>query len=108
MPQIKMIHDRKNWDAYFMDIANAVSTRATCDRRLVGAVIVKDRAILSTGYNGSISGLPHCDDAGHDMEEGHCQRTLHAECNAIIQAAKNGVNINDADIYNDVSVLELL
>ena len=64
-----------------------------------GAVIVRDRFILATGYNGSIPGLPHCDDAGHMMEDGHCVRTLHAEQNAIIQAALHGVNSANSTIY---------
>lgn len=91
--------ERVSWDEYFMAIARQVATRATCDRKHVGAVIVRDRTILSTGYNGSIRGLPHCDEVGHMMEAGHCVRTIHAEANAIIQAAKNGVAIKEADIY---------
>lgn len=91
--------DRASWDEYFMAIATQVATRATCDRKHVGAVIVRDRTILSTGYNGSIRGLEHCDEVGHMMEAGHCVRTIHAEANAIIQAAKNGVAIKEADIY---------
>jgi dCMP deaminase len=82
-----------------MKIAVQAATRATCDRKHVGAVIVRDKAILSTGYNGSIRGLPHCDDAGHMMENDHCVATVHAEANAIIQAAKNGTGIDGADIY---------
>lgn len=90
---------RKSWDEYFMAIATQVATRATCDRKHVGAVIVRNRTILSTGYNGSVRGVAHCDEIGHLMEGGHCVRTIHAECNAIIQAAKNGVAIDGADIY---------
>jgi len=90
---------RVSWDEYFMNIAREVATRSTCSRKHVGAVIVRDRTILSTGYNGSVRGLPHCDDVGHMMEEGHCVRTLHAEANAIIQAAKNGTRIDGAAIY---------
>jgi dCMP deaminase len=90
---------RASWDEYFMRIAIQVATRSTCDRKHVGAVIVKDKTILSTGYNGSIRGLPHCDDIGHTMENGHCIATVHAEANAIIQAAKNGTAIDGADIY---------
>jgi len=82
-----------------MNIAVQAATRATCDRKHVGAVIVRDKTILSTGYNGSIRGLPHCDDAGHMMDNGHCVATVHAEANAIIQAAKNGTSIDGADIY---------
>ena len=84
---------------YFMDIAQVVSTRSTCDRKHVGSVIVRDKTILSTGYNGSPAGLPHCDDVGHIMEDGHCVATTHSEANAIIQAAKNGVSIDGASIY---------
>jgi dCMP deaminase len=65
----------------------------------VGAVIVRERSILATGYNGSIRGLGHCDDEGHLMEEGHCVRTVHAEANAIVQAARNGTRIDGACIY---------
>ncbi|MFH1017952.1 MAG: cytidine/deoxycytidylate deaminase family protein [Pseudomonadota bacterium] len=91
--------ERVSWDRYFMKIALEVSTRSTCDRKAVGSVIVRDRMILSTGYNGSIRGLPHCDEAGHMMENGHCVATIHAEANAIIQAARNGVNISSATVY---------
>ena len=90
---------RASWDEYFMAIARVVATRSTCDRKHVGAVIVRDKMILTTGYNGSIRGLDHCDDAGHLMEDGHCVRTIHAEANAIIQAARNGVRIEGATIY---------
>src|SRR5690349_4508758 len=90
---------RASWDEYFMNIAREVATRATCDRKHVGAVIVRDRSILATGYNGSIAGLPHCDEEGHLMEDGHCVRTIHAETNAVIQAARNGVRIDGASIY---------
>ena len=86
-----------------MNIAQQVASRATCGRKHVGAVIVRDKTILSTGYNGSVRGLPHCDDAGHMMEAGHCVRTVHAEANAICQAAKNGVCIDGADIYTTAS-----
>jgi dCMP deaminase len=94
-----MAGERASWDEYFMEIAQVVSTRATCERRKVGAVIVRGKTILSTGYNGSIRGLPHCDEVGHLMEDGHCVRTVHAEANAIAQAARNGVRIEGAAIY---------
>src|SRR6185295_9996674 len=94
---------RDSWDEYFMNIARQVATRATCDRKHVGAVLVRDKTILSTGYNGSIRGLPHCDEAGHMMENGHCVATVHAEANAIIQAARNGVRIDGAIIYTTAS-----
>ena len=82
-----------------MNIATEVASRATCDRKHVGAVIVRDKSILATGYNGSVRGLGHCDDEGHLMEDGHCVRTVHAEANAIVQAAKNGMRIEGASIY---------
>ncbi len=91
--------NRCDWDTYFMEIARVVASRATCDRKHVGALLVRDRTILSTGYNGSIRGLPHCDEVGHMMENGHCVATIHAEANAILQAAKNGVRIDGGDIY---------
>ena len=94
-----MSRQRISWKNYFMNIAREVATRSTCSRKHVGAVIVRDKTILSTGYNGSIKGLPHCDDAGCDMVDGHCVRTSHAEANAIVQAAKNGVGIDQSKIY---------
>jgi len=94
-----MTDSRKSWDNYFMKVAEVVATRSTCDRKFVGAVIVKDKMILSTGYNGSIRGLPHCDEVGHEMENGHCVRTVHAEANALVQAARNGVQVDGSDIY---------
>ena len=92
---------RTSWERYFMKIAQQVATRSTCDRKHIGAVIVRDKTILSTGYNGSIRKLAHCDDVGHlmDAEGEHCIRTVHAEANAIAQAAKNGVNVNGSEIY---------
>lgn len=94
-----MMDSRISWDEYFMKIAEQVATRSTCSRKHIGAVIVRDKTILSTGYNGSLRGAPHCDEAGHDMENDHCVRTVHAEANAVAQAAKNGVRIDGADIY---------
>ncbi len=90
---------RPSWDEYFMGIALKVAERSTCDRAHVGAIIVRDRRILTTGYNGSPSGLPHCDDVGHLIVDGHCVRTLHAEQNAIIQAAYHGVSVKGGTIY---------
>jgi dCMP deaminase len=90
---------RASWDEYFMSIAQVVATRSTGPRKYVGAVIVRNRTILSTGYNGSIRGMPHCSDVGHMMEDGHCVATIHAEANAIIQAARNGVMIEGATNY---------
>jgi len=86
-----------------MGIAHQAATRATCPRKHVGAVIVRDRTVLSTGYNGSIRGLPHCEDGGCIMEDGHCITTVHAEANAILQAAKNGVSVDGAELYTTAS-----
>jgi dCMP deaminase len=90
---------RKPWNEYFMDQATMVATRATCDRLHVGAVIVRDKRIISTGYNGSVSGDVHCHDEGCNVVNGHCIRTIHAESNAILQCAKFGVSTEDAAIY---------
>ena len=94
-----MSKHRVSWKDYFMNIAREVATRSTCNRKHVGAVIVREKTILSTGYNGSIKGLPHCDEVGCEMVDGHCVRTTHAEANAIVQAAKNGIQINQSEIY---------
>jgi len=99
---------RPSWDEYFMEIANTVSKRATCDRGRSGCVIVRDRQILVSGYVGSPVGLPHCDEVGHQFkqtihEDGtktqHCVRTVHAEQNAICQAAKRGIALEGATLY---------
>ena len=90
---------RPTWDVYFMGIAQQVSKRSTCDRKNVGAVIVRDKVILSTGYNGSIRGVKHCDEIGHLIENGHCVRTVHAEVNAVAQSAMNGTEIKNSSIY---------
>ncbi|MFW9909717.1 MAG: cytidine/deoxycytidylate deaminase family protein [Candidatus Thorarchaeota archaeon] len=99
---------RKSKDVYFSEIADLVSTRSTCLRNNVGAVIVKDSQILSTGYNGAPKGLPHCDELGGCMRERigvksgerhELCRGLHAEQNAIIQAAFHGVSVNGAKMY---------
>lgn len=99
---------RPSWDQYFITITRQVAERSTCTRAKVGAVIVRDRSILATGYNGAPAGLPHCTDVGclvyksqnpnGDWEE-NCFRTIHAEINAIAQAARHGVAIRDAAIY---------
>src|SRR5512137_2181588 len=90
---------RPDWDTYFIDIATVVATRSTCDRASVGAVLVRDKRILTTGFNGSPTGQPHCDEAGHLMVDGHCVRTIHAETNAIIQAALHGVSTKGSTCY---------
>lgn len=91
--------DRLSWDDYFMSIARMVSTRSTCPRKSVGAVLVRDHSILSTGYNGSVRGLAHCSEEGCMMEDDHCVATIHAEANAIIQAARNGVMLDGSECY---------
>ena len=82
-----------------MNLAVQAATRSTCPRKSVGAVVVRDKAVLATGYNGSIRGLRHCTEVGCLMENGHCVRTVHAEANALLQAARHGVRIDQADIY---------
>ncbi len=86
-------------DAYFMRIATVVATRATCPRKHVGAVLVQDGQIISTGYNGAAAGLPHCTDTGCHLENDHCTVAVHAEVNSVIQAAKHGTCVNGATLY---------
>ncbi|MEI7620471.1 MAG: cytidine/deoxycytidylate deaminase family protein [Candidatus Falkowbacteria bacterium] len=101
-------YKRPSWDEYFMEIANTVAKRATCDRGRSGCVIARDKQLLVSGYVGSPKGLPHCDEVGHQMkktihEDGnitqHCVRTVHAEQNAICQAAKLGISLQGATLY---------
>ena len=103
-----MTEKRPSWDEYFLGLVKEIGKRATCDRGKSGAIIVKDKRILCTGYVGAPPGLPHCDEVGHLMkkvidEDGtvrqHCVRTIHAEQNAIIQAAKYGIKIEDSTLY---------
>lgn len=82
-----------------MQIARTVATRATCPRASVGCVLVRDRRILTTGYNGSPRGVPHCTQAGCILVNDHCQRTTHAEANAIVQGALHGVNLSASTAY---------
>jgi dCMP deaminase len=91
---------RPTWDQYFIEITLAVAKRSTCLRAQVGAIIVKDKRILTTGYNGAPKGLLHCLDVGCEIVDGHCVRTLHAEQNAIIQAALHGVSLAGGTIYS--------
>jgi dCMP deaminase len=79
---------RPDWDTYFLQMAYLAASRATCDRKHVGAVIVVDRRVVSTGYNGSPKGAPSCDEVGHEIHQEHCVRTLHAESNAIDWAGR--------------------
>ena len=99
---------RPTWDEYFLELATAVAKRATCDRGRSGCVITRDKQILVTGYVGSPRGLPHCDEVGHLMkkvehEDGrvsqHCMRTVHAEQNAICQAARLGISLSGSTLY---------
>lgn len=90
---------RPGWDEYFMDIARTVATRATCPRASVGAVLTRDRRILTTGYNGAPRGVAHCTDAGCMIVDGHCLRATHAEANAIVQGALHGVSLEGATAY---------
>ena len=99
---------RPTWDEYFMEVCRAIAKRATCDRGRSGCVIARDNQLLVTGYVGAPRGLPHCDDVGHQFkkvqhEDGsisqHCVRTVHAEQNAICQAAKRGISIDGATLY---------
>jgi dCMP deaminase len=90
---------RPDWDEYFMEIARTVATRATCPRAHVGALVVMDRRILTTGYNGAPPATSHCTDAGCLMVDNHCLRATHAEANAIVQGARHGVGLTGGTIY---------
>ena len=90
---------RISWNAYFIQNAQLISSRATCDRLKVGAIIVKNHRIIATGYNGSVSGENHCIEDGCLVEDGHCIRTIHAEMNALLQCARQGVSTEDSVIY---------
>jgi dCMP deaminase len=90
---------RPTWDDYFLKVAMLVSERATCPRMHCGCVLVRDRQILSTGYNGSIPGDDHCDDAGCLVVDNHCIRTIHAEMNAILQCSSHGISTNGSIAY---------
>ncbi len=102
-----VISDRPTWDAYFLEMARVIARRATCLRRRVGALLVQDKRILATGYNGAPSGLPHCEEVGCRREQlgvpsgqrYELCRALHAEQNAIIQAALHGVTTRGAVLY---------
>lgn len=107
MKDEEKIIKRPDWDEYFMEIANVIKKRSTCLRRQVGAVIVKDKRILATGYNGVPSGIEHCSVRGclrdklnvPSGERHELCRGIHAEQNAIIQAAYLGVSIDDSTLY---------
>ena len=90
---------RPSWDEYFLKLAMLASERATCPRMHCGCILVKDRFVLATGYNGSLPGQPHCEDVGCLVVDNHCVRTNHAEINALTQAAIHGVNIKGSTAY---------
>ena len=101
-------YKRPTWDEYFLEVMHSLAKRATCDRGRTACIIVKDKQIIVSGYVGSPPGMPHCDEVGHLMKKvlnddgsitEHCVRTIHAEQNAICQAAKRGVSIEGATIY---------
>lgn len=92
--------NRMSWEKYFMEITELVASRSTCDRAWVGCVLVNSsNRIVSTGYNGSVSGNPHCDDVGHTMRDGHCIATIHAEMNALLYCAKEGIPVKNCSAY---------
>lgn len=91
--------ERISWDQYFMAQSHLLALRSTCTRLMVGATIVRDKRIIAGGYNGSVSGEPHCIDVGCYVIDGHCVRTIHAEANALLQCAKFGVPTEGAEIY---------
>lgn len=97
----------RNWDEYFMKIAEVVATMATCDRKHVGAVIVVNKTVVSTGFNGAPRHMPHCDDVGHELKEmggrQSCVRTVHGEANALVQAARNGSKVEAGTLYTTAS-----
>jgi dCMP deaminase len=90
---------RPDWDEYFLKLAMLASERATCPRMHCGCVLVKDKNVIATGYNGSIPGDEHCEEIGCLVIDNHCVRTVHAEMNALIQAAKRGHSIDGSTAY---------
>ncbi|WP_220738608.1 deaminase [Leuconostoc miyukkimchii] len=94
-----MSQNRISWDQYFIAQAAILSTRSTCTRLHVGAVIVQNNRIIASGYNGSVSGTPHCTDVGDLIVDGHCIRAVHAEQNALMQAAQMGISVAGAEVY---------
>ncbi len=106
------IYHRPSWDEYFIELTEVVGHRGTCDRGRCGAIAVKDKYVLATGYVGAPAGLPHCDEVGHDLKQvthadghvsTHCMRTVHAEQNLICQAAKRGVSMEGATVYTKMT-----
>ncbi|GAO99561.1 deoxycytidylate deaminase [Fructobacillus ficulneus] len=94
-----MSDTRISWDQYFIAQAAILSTRSTCTRRHVGAIVVKDHRIIASGYNGAVSGTAHCTEVGDYLVDGHCIRAVHAEQNALMQAASMGIAVAGAEVY---------
>lgn len=108
MDKLHYVYKRPSWDEYFMELMRMVAKRSTCDRGRMGCIITKSKHVATTGYSGSPPGMPHCDEIGHQMkktvhEDGketwHCVRTMHAEQNAILQAARQGVPLQGTTLY---------
>lgn len=108
LDKLHFVYRRPSWDEYFLEMTRTISKRATCDRGRSGCVIIRDKHLLTTGYVGSPPGQPHCDEVGHQMkktvhedgsESWHCVRTIHAETNAIAQAAKLGISLEGTTLY---------
>ncbi|WP_233149497.1 deaminase, partial [Staphylococcus aureus] len=97
--------ERIKWEEYFMAQSHLLALRSTCQRLSVGATIVKDNRIIAGGYNGSVAGEVHCIDEGCLIEDGHCIRTIHAEMNALLQCAKQGVSTEGATIVKDNRII---
>lgn len=106
---VKKVKDKRpSWDQYFIEIMHAVGARGTCDRGKVGAVITRDKRLITTGYVGAPSKCKSCDEIGHEMNtvdygggdiHRHCVRTAHAETNAIVQAARFGISVEGTTLY---------
>lgn len=101
-------HKRPSWREYFFQVMNTIAQRATCDRGRSGCVIVRNNQLVVAGYVGAPPGFPHCDEKGHHIvkvthpdgaESEHCIRTLHAEMNAVLQAARLGISLLDTEMY---------
>jgi dCMP deaminase len=102
-PTSRQRGERLSWDEYFISIVATVAERATCDRGRSGALLVYQRQIVATGYVGSPPGFPHCDDVGHDLVGGHCVRTVHAEQNALVSAARTGIPVLGTTLFSTMA-----
>ena len=96
---MKEFDHRPTWDEYFLEQAKLASTRSSCSRASVGAVIVTANSCIATGYNGGVAGLDNCCEVGHYLEDDHCIRTVHAEMNALLQCARQGHSTLNGTIY---------